>query len=580
MLFSILIFSVVLTQSFGYGGGKEPDPRVCGDRLCSEIPGGRDAWENKESTTITIKNEVAGLEMIDKFPNWMGTIFTWYNEQKISEDELIWAIDYLVKDEIIFIPTNKTFSSEQYILHGKIVTMNSENDVFTGYILIDKNKILDIWEENEEHNLSINLNEIGIIETSGIIFPGLINLHNHMYYSTLPIWEVKEDYKNRYQWNKGDFYHTEVSWPNEILTSSKLENLRVEVVKYAEIKALVGGTTSIVGAAADKKYGEILIRNAEYENFGMKKINKSVTKIGLINETQIISEFDAGTLNTWLIHLAEGTDDKSKKEFEALEPKKLLREQVVIVHGTALENNHFEKMNENGIDLVWSPLSNFLLYGETTDVRTASDNNIRISLSTDWSPSGTKNLLGELKVADQINENQFENYFSNFNLIEMVTKNPAHTLKWENFVGTISPDYYADLLIINDSHEDPYRALIDSIDSDVLLVIVDGDPLYGKKEWMELLKPGDYEEIECNDMIRAIDTTKDGVLMGDQKWFEIKTNLTTAMNSFSKYEEKYQGIHNMELTPLFALCDNEYFSAIKNSVNIDFELDLWNEYYN
>ena len=62
MLLSFLIFSVVLTpQSFGYGGGggggKEPDPRVCGDRLCSEIPGGRDAWESKEPATITIKNE-------------------------------------------------------------------------------------------------------------------------------------------------------------------------------------------------------------------------------------------------------------------------------------------------------------------------------------------------------------------------------------------------------------------------------------------------------------------------------------------------------------------------------------------
>ena len=61
MLFSILIFSIVLTQSFGYGGGggggKEPDPRVCGDRLCSEIPGGRDAWENKEIVPFTIENQ-------------------------------------------------------------------------------------------------------------------------------------------------------------------------------------------------------------------------------------------------------------------------------------------------------------------------------------------------------------------------------------------------------------------------------------------------------------------------------------------------------------------------------------------
>ena len=66
-LLSFLIFSVVLTpQSFGYGGGgggggggsgSTMDPRVCGDKLCSEIPGGRDAWENKEPATITIKNQ-------------------------------------------------------------------------------------------------------------------------------------------------------------------------------------------------------------------------------------------------------------------------------------------------------------------------------------------------------------------------------------------------------------------------------------------------------------------------------------------------------------------------------------------
>ncbi|PBO85425.1 MAG: hypothetical protein COA77_03580 [Thaumarchaeota archaeon] len=60
MLFSILIFSVVLTpQIFGYGGGGggKPDPRVCGDRLCSEIPGGRNVWENKETIPITIENQ-------------------------------------------------------------------------------------------------------------------------------------------------------------------------------------------------------------------------------------------------------------------------------------------------------------------------------------------------------------------------------------------------------------------------------------------------------------------------------------------------------------------------------------------
>jgi len=329
-----------------------------------------------------------------------------------------------------------------------------------------------------------------------------------------------------------------------------------------------------------KKYGEILVRNAEYENFEKKKIYTSVSRISGINEDKIKSRFDAGTLDTWIIHLAEGIDNSSKKEFETLDSKGLLREETVIVHGTALENNHFDKMNEEGLDLVWSPLSNLLLYGKTTDVVTASKNGVQISLSTDWSPSGTKNLIGELKVADQLNKNRFMNYFSDYELVKMVTINPAVTLKWENYVGTISPGLYADLLVINDSPEDPYRTLINSIDSDVLLVIVDGDPLYGKKEWMEKLKPSDYVDIECDDFVRAIDVTKDGVIMGDQEWSEIESSLSAVMNSLSDYEKNYTGIHDMELTPLFALCDKEFFNSIQNSANANLEFDLWSLYYN
>jgi hypothetical protein len=55
----ILVTSVTLAinhPSFGYGGGGSGggrilDPRVCGDKLCSEIPGGRSAWEAKNEAT-------------------------------------------------------------------------------------------------------------------------------------------------------------------------------------------------------------------------------------------------------------------------------------------------------------------------------------------------------------------------------------------------------------------------------------------------------------------------------------------------------------------------------------------------
>src|SRR5206468_2451421 len=63
----------------------------------------------------------------------------------------------------------------------------------------------------------------------------------------------------------------------------------------------------------------------------------------------------------------------------------------------------FKLMGANGAKMVWSPLSNLLLYGKTADVKAARDNGVTIGLGSDWTFSGSKNLLGELKVARAAN---------------------------------------------------------------------------------------------------------------------------------------------------------------------------------
>jgi cytosine/adenosine deaminase-related metal-dependent hydrolase len=40
--------------------------------------------------------------------------------------------------------------------------------------------------------------------------------------------------------------------------------------------------------------------------------------------------------------------------------------------------------------IVWSPLSNLLLYGKTTDVAAARTAGLTIALGSGWSPSGSK----------------------------------------------------------------------------------------------------------------------------------------------------------------------------------------------
>ena len=41
------------------------------------------------------------VEEISKIPDWVKNIFVWYGQDKVSEDELLNAIKYLITEKII-----------------------------------------------------------------------------------------------------------------------------------------------------------------------------------------------------------------------------------------------------------------------------------------------------------------------------------------------------------------------------------------------------------------------------------------------------------------------------------------------
>ena len=49
-----------------------------------------------------------------------------------------------------------------------------------------------------------------------------------------------------------------------------------------------------------------------------------------------------------------------------LKAQGLLRPGLIVIHGSAFRDGEFREMAANGVGLVWSPRSNYELYGETT----------------------------------------------------------------------------------------------------------------------------------------------------------------------------------------------------------------------
>jgi hypothetical protein len=136
--------------------------------------------------------------------------------------------------------------------------------------------------------------------------------------------------------------------------------------------------------------------------------------------------------------------------------------------------------------MVWSPLSNLLLYGATANVREARAKGVRVALGSDWSPTGSKNLLGELKVA-RLASLAAGDVFSEREIVALATREAAAILKWEKVVGSIETGKRADLLVVDGATADPYAGLLKSDETSIRLVLINGVPRFGRSDLMKKL---------------------------------------------------------------------------------------------
>ncbi|MFH1129734.1 MAG: amidohydrolase family protein [Pseudomonadota bacterium] len=358
------------------------------------------------------------------------------------------------------------------------------------------------------------------IDTGGIIFPGLIDSHNHTDYNYLPVWANPIKYGNHSQWQGSAAYkgaisgpHTEMKDPKGkdgkggcdsdtdcstgMCVQGKCENVLCEMIKYGEIRALIGGATVIQGTTL-RKCADTLIRNVDLPYHGLGSgdtVRTSVLGVySITNPEKLVSDLKSGSATAFIIHLGEGTDETARKEFDELEALGLLLPQVTIIHGTALGDKELAKVKATGMNLIWSPSSNLALYGETNNISAVWNMGIPFALSPDWTPSGEADILGELRRVWEFNKQQLGGLWSARDLVEMVTVKAAQAVKFENEIGELAVGKRADLLVIRGNTNAPYEALVTAKQAQVRLVILGGKVLYGDSVLMTSLVPNEYCE--------------------------------------------------------------------------------------
>jgi 5-methylthioadenosine/S-adenosylhomocysteine deaminase len=433
-----------------------------------------------------------------------------------------------------------------YMLHGDVVLPSGVAPGY--YVTITDEKITAIQP-------FATMQGVRIIETNGYIFPGLIDGHGHVEYNHIPLADLGKRYSNRDQWPNATKYQTLVKDPKNAVTAA---GIQCEALRHGEARALVGGTTAIQGTP-QTACARSLVRNIEGINFCQDRIRQNVTGISGFSRSisgkpsfaqSIKTDIALNKLDAVVVHAGEGIDEHARVEWDLLVSQGLNVPELVMIHTTAFGAKEYREAAAAGAKVIWSPLSNLLLYGKTADVRTALSNGLLVSLGSDWAPSGSANLLGELKVADRVNKRLWFGYITDEDLVDMVTINPAITFGWERFVGSIEVGKYADLMVVaKQPGKTAYRSLIDARPQDVLLVTISGDPLYGTVEAMDSLgKFGDYEVIDACGSPRAIDATVTA------------PDVTRGTEAFGTVESKLAPV-NPKLTPVIDCTDDEALKA-------------------
>jgi 5-methylthioadenosine/S-adenosylhomocysteine deaminase len=398
-----------------------------------------------------------------------------------------------------------------YVLAGRVVTLSDDGDkvVDGGRILISKGKIVDILKP--EQPLPPAFQQAPSLDTGSTLYPGMMDLHNHFAYNLLPLWPVPKHFDNRSQWPRNADYKPLISLPTTAL-AAYAETARA-LVRYVETKALMGGITTGQGIRTKVNGGLKLFRGAlryveETKDERLPEAATLVPDLYVAKKDNVLA-FRRGLEHheAYFYHLAEGIDAVAQQHYQDLADHDLLQRSLVGIHSLGAGKAGLAALAKAGAKIVWSPFSNMLLYGRTLDLAALLASRVLFSIGCDWSPTGSKNLLEELKIARwEANRQQVD--LSAEDLVRAVTANAAKICAWDKWLGVLKPGALCDLVAINGvKGQDVYTNLIDATEADVTLVVVHGIPRYGDADLMNSLhfdKANPLEQVKVAGARRAL----------------------------------------------------------------------------
>lgn len=355
-----------------------------------------------------------------------------------------------------------------------------------------------VHKDGVAHNGGFELSGANLNSYNGILnfdncfaYPPLINSHDHLIGNWYPRAGDPSLYPNAHIWVKDMKESDSVKERDRIWVNSlpmKFKGNGKLLAKLGGYKNLFSGVNIVQDHAPnqDKEY---------YDMFPIEVIKdyRQCHSLALSNfwgGEEPHKEFELTNGNIpFIVHLGEGLDDITAKEFAQLKEMNLLHNNTLLIHGIALQENDLKECAEFGVSICWCPFSNIFLIGKTLDVDNCLKYGVNVVIGTDSTLSGSVNLLDEMRYAKSLKPN-----IDSSMIYKMVTENASKALFLKDNQGTISTERENDsLLLIKALIDDPYDNLLSSNPEDIVLLLHKGVPLFGHKEILDHFQIDDSE---------------------------------------------------------------------------------------
>jgi len=309
-----------------------------------------------------------------------------------------------------------------------------------------------------------------------LVFPGLVNAHDHLQLNCIPSLPHDAPFANSYEWIDGFDAHRKS--PDVVAAVQIPSDIRHW---HGGLKNILSGATTVghhdpwTPAFDDPEFPVGVLSDFGWSH-SLRLGGTCPGEPPKYGRAVYASFLTTPPTFPWIIHLAEGVDDVCAAELGRLEELGCLADNTVIVHGVGLTAGDVARVIDRNASVVWCPSSNLEMFGRTMD-RCEAFKTGRVALGTDSRLTGARDLLEELRVAAANCDLTAQA------LVRLVTADGAEVLRMPP-VGGLQIDQLSDCVIVR-AGADPYEALLSTSRSTIRAVVRRGEPVVADPDFAD-----------------------------------------------------------------------------------------------